>query len=225
MKNFKFSPLYLAILLSFFTFGILSGCVLPWNNPNRTSGSSNLSEGIKGDGCLKITADAIDGQEVGINDQLVGTTELAQSIKPSQDIKLDTITLKLKAIKSQGGDFGGAKIVLKIEGNSKNNLPDSDPLDTVEVKAADIAVDKVDSVSFRLSKVLELKANTTYWLRLDSTYDPSSSNFVQWMANNTDPLNDGLAISGAQSGIWMDLSRFKKDFLFEFKCIEEAKKN
>ena len=127
---------------------------------------------------------------------------MAQSIKLDSDLSVVAVDLKLFVAGSPSG-----MLTLKVEGDSGGG-PNGNPLATAQLNIANISSLNSSDYTFTLSNLLSLAANQSYWFRVYVSYPQSGSDYVYWMANDSNAY-----VSGSASEKIGSLNRWSQDIL------------
>ncbi len=141
---------------------------------------------------------------VGIRQPSYGSDKVAQSVTFTADTSFSSLQLKLKRVGSPVGT-----LTLVIETNSASApsglavymADGSDNSATFD--AAAVSSTASTFYTFTFASAVTLQANSTYWVTVEASYNPSSTDVVKWMSNTANAYSSGNSIArDTATGVW-----------------------
>lgn len=199
-----------------------------WFNTLIGSGTDLTFKAGCEEDCLVSLTDSVSEAEVGLRNGVLGGDEIAQSFLMYFDRTINALSLKLiktgtPALASSDSNasnstLGQGTLTLSIEANS-SSAPSGTALaqGTLNVSAI---TNTAAFYKFTLTKKLELKEDTLYWIRLKASYVASANNLVEWLGNDQNAYEDGMAIyETSTENTWATTSiGVLRDLLFKLGC-------
>jgi hypothetical protein len=183
-------------------------------------GGSSSSSGT----CQLNIATEQSGAEVIIGDNNLGfgNVKMAQSFKPNTAFTFNSVQIKLKRVGATSSLSGWLNMYIQKDTNGSPNGADLAKKTQFDISA--ITSTAAQYYKFELDSTVSITKDSTtqtftpYWVIVEPSYTPSSTNNITWMANNSDLYTSGAAkfYSGTA---WIDTGLGSaRDFIMKLGC-------